>query len=68
MNSCKIRISDGLFEIDSPNHLGNQSATAEYVLSVNEKVQSSLSEFGQSFIRYLQVNRFISIIIFITIN
>jgi len=54
LNSCKIRISDGLFEIDSPNHLGNQSATAEYVLSINEKVQSSLSEFGQSFIRYLQ--------------
>jgi hypothetical protein len=54
LNSCKIRISDGLFEFDSPNHLGNQTATAEYVLSVNEKVQSSLSEFGQSFIRYLQ--------------
>jgi len=54
LNSCKIRISDGLFEFDSPNHLGNQSATAEYVLSVNEKVQSSLSEFGQSFNRYLQ--------------
>jgi len=54
LNSCKIRISDGLFEFDSPNLLGNQSATAEYVLSVNEKVQSSLSEFGQSFIRYLQ--------------
>jgi len=54
LNSCKIRISDGLFEFDSPNHLGNQSATAEYVLSVNEKAQASLSEFGQSFIRYLQ--------------
>ncbi|ORX52152.1 hypothetical protein BCR36DRAFT_403914 [Piromyces finnis] len=54
LNSCKIRISDGLFEFDSPNLLGNQSVTAEYVLSVNEKVQSSLSEFGQSFIRYLQ--------------
>jgi len=54
LNSCKIRISDGLFEFDSPNHLGNQSATAEYVLSVNEKVQASLSEFGQSFSRYLQ--------------
>lgn len=54
LNACKIRIADGLFEFDSPNHQGNQNATAEYVLSMNEKVQSSLSEFGQSFIRYLQ--------------
>ncbi|KAI9138546.1 ANTH domain-containing protein [Paraphysoderma sedebokerense] len=53
LQNCISKIDESIFELDSPTHLGNQTATPEYTLTIIEKVQSSCTDFAKSFQAYL---------------
>lgn len=57
IQSCITKIDDAVYELQSPSHEGNQTASPEYVLSLLEKTSSACGDFGTSFIHFLQVKK-----------
>jgi len=53
LQNCYAKIEESIFELDSPAHLGNQTATPEYTLTVIETVINSSSKFSNAFKTYL---------------
>ncbi|ORX86018.1 hypothetical protein K493DRAFT_319868 [Basidiobolus meristosporus CBS 931.73] len=53
LESCIRKVDDSVFELESEVHLGNQSATPEYVLSMIEKAYIASSEFAINVMKYL---------------
>ncbi|ORX82233.1 ANTH-domain-containing protein [Basidiobolus meristosporus CBS 931.73] len=51
--SCIKKLNDAAFELTSPATQGNQSATAQYVLSMVERAYIASSEFAISYLQYL---------------
>ncbi|KAK9703390.1 sla2 Src-like adaptor 2 [Basidiobolus ranarum] len=51
--SCIKKLNDATFELTSPASQGNQSATAQYVLSMVERAYITSSEFAISYLQYL---------------
>lgn len=56
LESCQTSIHEAIFEFDSSNTVGNQTATPEYVLTLLEKAQLVSKSFSQAFVRLLQTN------------
>ncbi|KAJ3070434.1 sla2 Src-like adaptor 2, partial [Quaeritorhiza haematococci] len=54
LQSCIMKVDEAMYELESPAHGGNQTATPEYVLTLLEKVQSTCTDFGTSFVRLVQ--------------
>ncbi|KAI3630767.1 hypothetical protein MIR68_012202 [Amoeboaphelidium protococcarum] len=53
LDDCKNKASDAMFELDSSAHNGNQTATAEIVLSLLDKTSSQSNDFAASFSKHL---------------
>ncbi|KAK9728227.1 sla2 Src-like adaptor 2 [Basidiobolus ranarum] len=51
--SCIKKLNDAAFELTSPASQGNQSATAQYVLSMVERAYITSSEFAIGYLQYL---------------
>ncbi|KAJ3219771.1 sla2 Src-like adaptor 2 [Dinochytrium kinnereticum] len=54
LQSCIIRIDEALYELESPSHEGNQTASPEYVQTLLEKTISHCTDVGASFVRLIQ--------------
>ncbi|KAI8853089.1 I/LWEQ domain-containing protein [Chytridium lagenaria] len=54
LQSCVIRIDEALYELESPSHEGNQTASPEYVQTLLEKTISHCTDVGASFVRLIQ--------------
>ncbi|KAL7753755.1 sla2 Src-like adaptor 2 [Sorochytrium milnesiophthora] len=53
LRNCVYKVEESVFELDSTAHLGNQTATPEYALTVIEKAANASSEFAKAFQAYL---------------
>ncbi|KAI9199694.1 uncharacterized protein BJ171DRAFT_201126 [Polychytrium aggregatum] len=51
LQTCVLKVEDAIYELESPTHQGNQTASPEYVLSLLEKVQTICNDFGLSVVR-----------------
>ncbi|EGF78054.1 hypothetical protein BATDEDRAFT_20599 [Batrachochytrium dendrobatidis JAM81] len=51
LQTCSTTVMESVYELESAAHEGNQSATAEYVLTLIEKAQQNCGEFCVSFVR-----------------
>jgi huntingtin-interacting protein 1-related protein len=56
LEDCKIKMSDTEFELSSEAYPGNQTATAELVLSLVEKLTQNANDFSAYFTRHLTGN------------
>ncbi|KAJ3116384.1 sla2 Src-like adaptor 2 [Phlyctochytrium bullatum] len=54
LQSCIIRVDEALYELESPAHEGNQTASPEYVQTLLEKTISHCTDMGASFVRLMQ--------------
>ncbi|KAJ3096498.1 sla2 Src-like adaptor 2 [Phlyctochytrium planicorne] len=54
LQSCIIRVDEALYELESPAHEGNQTASPEYVQTLLEKTISHCTDMGASFVRLIQ--------------
>ncbi|QRW11818.1 endocytosis protein end4 [Ceratobasidium sp. AG-Ba] len=53
LQSCVQKMDDAIYELESPNQNGNQTATPEYTLSMIEKAMNNATEFAMTFNLYL---------------
>ncbi|KAI9626163.1 hypothetical protein H4Q26_015912 [Puccinia striiformis f. sp. tritici PST-130] len=49
IHACIHRVEDGIYELESSMHPGNETATPEYTLSLIEKTQTTAMEFSAVF-------------------
>lgn len=54
MDTCIRKVDDSVYELESPNHQGNQTATPEYVLSVVEKAGQASTDLATTFSKLVQ--------------
>jgi hypothetical protein len=51
---CIAKVDESIFELESPAHLGNQTATPEYTLTMIEKTQDASTDFAIACTQYVQ--------------
>jgi hypothetical protein len=49
IHACIQRVEDAIYELESSMHVGNETATPEYTLSLIEKTQTTAMEFSAVF-------------------
>ena len=55
LDGCRSKIEEAVFELDSPNHMGNVTATPEYCLTMVERAEKASSDFLAGFVGLVQV-------------
>ena len=55
LQHCIGKIQEAVYDLQNPMHNGNQTASAEYVLTLLETAQSSCTDFASSVVKLVQV-------------
>ncbi|KAF8978923.1 sla2 Src-like adaptor 2 [Entomortierella lignicola] len=56
LETCISKVEECIYDLESPTHLGNQTATPEFTLSMVEKAQTASTEFELSLMQYLRTS------------
>lgn len=51
---CITKIDESLYELESPMHLGNQTANPEYTLQMVENTNNASTDFAISYTKYIE--------------
>ncbi len=55
LQHCITKIQESVYDLQNPMHNGNQTASAEYVMTLLETTQASCTDFAGSVVKLVQV-------------